>query len=262
METYRYSTPAGPSYNPRMNEPTRVLVVDDDRDLRALVADFLRKHGYAVDTAADGAAMRTALTRGHFDLIVLDIMMPGEDGLALCRALRAQTSLPIIFLSALNEEMDTIVGLELGADDYITKPFAPRELLARIRAVLRRAHSLAPVHRNLANEHISFAGWRLEPTRRELHDPAGALVSLTAGEFDLLLALTRNAGRVLTRDELLDLTRGRSAGAFDRSVDVQLSRLRRKVESNPAEPDLIKTVRGGGYLFTAHVTRHIANEAP
>jgi two-component system OmpR family response regulator len=245
-----------------MNEPTRVLVVDDDRDLRALVADFLRKHGYAVDAVADGGALRTALTRGHYDLIVLDIMMPGEDGLTLCRALRAHTAVPIIFLTALSEEMDTIIGLELGADDYITKPFTPRELLARIRAVLRRSNNLVPVHRDLVNEHITFAGWQLEPARRELHDPAGTLVSLTAGEFDLLLALARNAGRVLTRDELLDLTRGRSAGPFDRSVDVQLSRLRRKVEVNPAEPELIKTVRGGGYLFPAPVARRSPIDAP
>jgi two-component system OmpR family response regulator len=238
-----------------MNEPTRLLVVDDDRDLRGLVADFLRKHGYVVETCADGAALRTALSRGHYDLIVLDIMMPGEDGLALCRELRMHSAVPIVFLSALNDPMDSIVGLELGADDYITKPFTPRELLARIRAILRRASSLAPVHRGIANEHIRFSGWQLESARRELRDPAGTLVSLTAGEFDLLLALARNAGRVLTRDELLDLTRGRAAGPFDRSVDVQLSRLRRKVEVNPAEPELIKTVRGGGYLFTARVQR-------
>jgi two-component system OmpR family response regulator len=232
-----------------MTEPQHVLIVDDDSDIRTLVADFIGKHGYAVDTARNGVSMRAALGRAHYDLIVLDIMMPGEDGLRLCRSLREQTQIPIIFLTAAAEETDRIIGLEMGADDYLVKPFAPRELLARVRAVLRRTSVLVPVHRSDPTERLIFEGWRLAPGRRELVGPNGSLVSLTAGEFDLLLALARNAGRVLTRDQLLDLTKGRSAGAFDRSVDVQLSRLRRKMELDPTKPMLIKTVRGGGYLF-------------
>ena len=234
--------------------PLRLLVVDDDRDLRALVASFLAQHGYSVDTASDGVALRRALARARYDLIVLDIMMPGDDGLVLCRTLRAQSAVPIIFLTAASEAMDRILGLEMGADDYLTKPFAPRELLARIRAVLRRVDPLASVHRADPAERLAFEGWRIWPARRELHDPSGALVALTTGEFDLLLALARNAGRVLTRDQLLDLTRRRSAGPFDRSVDIQLSRLRRKIEADPSQPKLIKTVRSGGYLFTPRVT--------
>jgi two-component system OmpR family response regulator len=237
-----------------MSDPPRILIVDDDPDIRALLADFIGRHGYDVDTARNGVTMRTALARGHFDLIVLDIMMPGEDGLSLCRTLRTQTQIPVIFLTAAAEETDRIIGLEMGADDYVVKPFAPRELLARVRAVLRRTSSLVPVHRTDPGERLTFDGWRLVPSRRELYDAHDTLVSLTAGEFDLLVALARNAGQVLSRDQLLDLTKGRAAGAFDRSVDVQLSRLRRKLERDPAKPTLIKTVRGGGYLFAPDVS--------
>ncbi len=236
-----------------MSDVQRILIVDDDPDIRTLLADFIGRHGFEVDTARNGAAMHTALARGHFDLVVLDIMMPGEDGLSLCRTLRAQTQIPVIFLTAAAEETDRIVGLEMGADDYVVKPFAPRELLARVRAVLRRASGLVAVHRIDPAERFTFDGWQLIPGRRELYDARGTLVSLTAGEFDLLVALARNAGQVLSRDQLLDLTKGRSAAAFDRSVDVQLSRLRRKLEHDPAHPTLIKTVRGGGYLFAPSV---------
>jgi two-component system OmpR family response regulator len=236
-----------------MSDPQRILIVDDDPDIRALLADFMGRHGYAVDTARNGAAMRATLARGHYDLVVLDIMMPGEDGLRLCRTLRAHTQIPVIFLTAAAEETDRIIGLEMGADDYVVKPFAPRELLARVRAVLRRASALVPVHRTDPAERLTFDGWQLLPGRRELYDARGTFVSLTAGEFDLLVALARNAGQVLSRDQLLDLTKGRSAAAFDRSVDVQLSRLRRKLEADPAHPMLIKTVRGGGYLFAPAV---------
>ena len=237
-----------------MREPAaRLLIVDDDADLRVLLQDFFGRHGYVADVARDGATMRTALARGRYDLIVLDVMMPGEDGLALCRELRATGTTPIVFLTALADEADRIVGLELGADDYVVKPFAARELLARIRAILRRASPLVPVHRPTGPEALTFAGWRLTPARRELQSPDGVLVSLTAGELDLLAAFVRNPGLVLTRDRLLDLTKGRSAGPFDRSVDVQLSRLRRKLEADPQNPQLIKTVRSGGYLFAVSV---------
>lgn len=236
-----------------MNEPTaHILVVDDDREIRDLTARFLRKHGFRVDDAANGKEMDAHLADGAFDLIVLDLMMPGEDGLSICRRLRAETAIPIIMLTALGEETDRIVGLEMGADDYLPKPFNPRELLARIKAVLRRGgdfRSPLPV----SGRRLIFEGWTLDLTKRELRAPEGALVSLTAGEFDLLVSLAERPQRVLSRDALLDLTRGREAGAFDRSVDVQLSRLRRKIEPDPKEPTLIKTVRGGGYMFTAAV---------
>ena len=242
-----------------MTEPSQhILVVDDDREIRDLTARFLRKHGYRVDTAANGREMDAQLAAGRYDLIVLDLMMPGEDGLSICRRLRADGAIPIVMLTALGEETDRIVGLEMGADDYLPKPFNPRELLARIKAVLRRsaaaassaaAQAVVPTGRRL-----SFEGWSLDLARRELFDPTGALVTLTAGEFDLLAAFAERPHRVLSRDQLLDLTRGREAGPFDRSVDVQLSRLRRKVETNPGEPALIKTVRGGGYVFAANVT--------
>lgn len=241
-----------------MTEPSQhILVVDDDREIRDLTARFLRKHGYRVDTAANGREMDTQLANGRFDLIVLDLMMPGEDGLSICRRRRADGAIPIVMLTALGEETDRIVGLEMGADDYLPKPFNPRELLARIKAVLRRsaaASSAAAQPIAPAGRRLSFEGWSLDLARRELFDPSGALVILTAGEFDLLAALAERPHRVLSRDQLLDLTRGREAGPFDRSVDVQLSRLRRKVETNPGEPALIKTVRGGGYMFAASVT--------
>ena len=242
-----------------MTEPSQhILVVDDDREIRDLTARFLRKHGYRVDTAANGREMDTQLAAGRYDLIVLDLMMPGEDGLSICRRLRADGAIPIVMLTALGEETDRIVGLEMGADDYLPKPFNPRELLARIKAVLRRsaaaASSAAAQAVIPAGRRLSFEGWSLDLARRELFDPTGALVTLTAGEFDLLAAFAERPHRVLSRDQLLDLTRGREAGPFDRSVDVQLSRLRRKVETNPGEPALIKTVRGGGYMFAANVT--------
>jgi two-component system OmpR family response regulator len=238
-----------------MNE--RLLIVDDDPEIRHLLAEFLTGHAFEVETAADGVAMDKALAAGHFDLVILDIMLPGENCLSLCRRLRAQSALPIILLTAISEETDRIIGLEMGADDYLTKPFGPRELLARIRAVLRRTGNQAPVHSAPQGEVLTFAGWHLAPARRELINPGGALVSLTGGEFDLLLALARNPGQILSRDKLLDLTKGRSAAPFDRSVDIQLSRLRRKIEADAKDPQLIKTVRGGGYLFTPEVNHTV-----
>ncbi len=235
-----------------MADQPHLLVVDDDREIRDLLQRFLAKHGFRVDTAADGRAMQRLLDNGRFDLVVLDLMLPGEDGLAICRRLRATTRLPIIMLTALAEETDRIIGLELGADDYLAKPFNPRELLARIRAVLRRAEpASAP-----PDAVYRFAGWRLDPARRELRDPEDTVVPLTAGEYDLLLALVERPQRVLSRDQLLDLTRGRAAIAFDRSVDVQLSRLRRKIARDADEAhELVKTVRGGGYMLAVAVTR-------
>ncbi|MEQ9639035.1 MAG: response regulator [Alphaproteobacteria bacterium] len=232
-----------------------ILIVDDDREIRDLLSRFLRGHGYRVDVAGDGKQMQRVLADGRFDLVVLDVMLPGEDGLGLCRKLRAESRLPVIMLTALAEETDRIVGLELGADDYLTKPFNPRELLARIRAVLRRVAETPTAALPDDTSALGFNGWRLDLARRALTDPEGGLVALTAGEYGLLLALVERPNRVLSREQLLDLTRGRDAAPFDRAVDVQLSRLRRKIEADPKNPALIKTVRGGGYLFAAKVSR-------
>ncbi len=232
-----------------------ILVVDDDREIRSLVSQFLRKHGFRVTDAADGRDMMQVLDGGRFDLVVLDLMLPGEDGLSLCRRVRAGSSLPIIMLTAMGEETDRIVGLEMGADDYLPKPFNPRELLARIRAVLRRSGTEAPEPAEEAGGTRVFEGWSLDLAKRELRAPDGTLVPLTAGEYDLLAAIVERPGRVLSRDQLLDLTRGRDAVPFDRSIDVQISRLRRKLEPDPKEPQIIKTVRGGGYVFACEVKR-------
>ena len=236
-----------------MKDGPHILVVDDDREIRDLLARFLRKHGFRVETASDGKEMFKALAVGRFDLAVLDLMLPGEDGLSLCRRVRSGSDLPIVMLTAIGEDTDRIVGLEMGADDYLAKPFNPRELLARIRAVLRRAPEMRQQPEADRSRTFEFQGWVLDAGRRSLHAPDGVLVDLTAGEFDLLLALVEHPGRVLNRDQLLDLTRGREAGPFDRSVDVQVSRLRRKIEEDPKQPALIKTVRGGGYVFAGTV---------
>ena len=238
-----------------MSGSPHVLIVDDDGEIRDLLARFLNKHGYRVDTAADGRAMARLLEASRFDLVVLDLMLPGEDGLTLCRRLRAQSSLPIIILTAIGEDTDRIVGLEMGADDYLAKPFNPRELLARIKAVLRRAEGAVRHTSEGGGRIFAFDDWRLDAAKRELRSADGVLVPLTAGEFDLLVAFAEHPQRVLSRDQLLDLTRGRSALPFDRSIDVQLSRLRRKIEADPKEPALIKTVRGGGYIFAPEVER-------
>ena len=239
------------------NASPHILIVDDDREIRDLLARFLAKHGYRVEVAADGRAMRKALEEWRIDLVVLDLMLPGEDGLVLCRRLRAESNIPVIMLTAMGEDIDRIVGLEIGADDYVPKPFNPRELLARIKAVLRRAGE-TPAAAGAAQRDgsaLGFAGWRLEPAARRLTAPDGAGVELTAGEFELLVALVEHPQRVMSREQLLDLTRGREAAPFDRSIDVQVSRLRRKIETDPSKPEMIKTVRNGGYVFTTAVER-------
>lgn len=238
-------------YNSPVTQSPHILIVDDDREIRDLLSKFLKKHELRVDTAADGREMRKILEVSRIDLVVLDLMLPGEDGLSLCRWLRETKNVPVIMLTALGEETDRIVGLEMGADDYVAKPFNPRELLARIRAVLRRAG--APDQVAEGSQVLGFDNWRLDPVRRELRSADGVLQPLTAGEYELLLAFVQHPKRVLSRDQLLDLTKGRAAIPFDRSIDVQLSRLRRKIEINPAEPSLIRTVRGGGYVFSCNV---------
>ncbi|MEM7223057.1 MAG: response regulator [Pseudomonadota bacterium] len=239
-----------------MNESQpHILVVDDHREIRELVAKYLDKHGLRVSVADGGAAMKRILKTSAVDLVVLDIMMPGEDGLSLCRHLRETSGLPVILLTAMAEETDRVVGLEIGADDYLTKPFNPRELLARIKAVLRRAQSLPAQRAPLEGGRLRFAGWTFDPARREVSGPDGAAVPLSTAEFQLLQAFLRHPRMVLSREQLLDLTQGRATKVFDRSIDNQVSRLRRKIEADPKNPTLIQTVWGGGYLFAAEVER-------
>ena len=235
----------------------RVLMVDDDPGIRDTVSDFLRRHGYTVVTAGDAPEMEAALNRHEIDLIVLDIMLPGEDGLAICRRLSGPDAPAIIMLSAMGDETDRIIGLELGADDYLPKPCNPRELLARIRAVLRRRQEPR------ANGGVeaamgagcTFAGWRLDLVRRELRSPQGVIVNLSSGEFTLLQAFIERPQRVLTRDRLLDLARGPDSEAYDRAIDVQISRLRRKLDDGAGGQEIIRTIRNEGYVFTPKVTR-------
>lgn len=237
-----------------MTEPSpHILIVDDHRDIRETLARYLVKNGLRATTAESASHARKALKSASVDLVVLDIMMPGEDGLSLCRHLVETGSTPVILLTAMADETDRVIGLEIGADDYVTKPFNPRELLARIRAVLRRT-SLVPKERDpIEQEQLSFEGWLLNVAKRELLDAEGVAVPLSSGEFQLLCAFLKRPKMVLTRDQLLDLTTGRSPAVFDRSIDNQVSRLRRKIEADPKDPKLIKTVWGGGYMLTADV---------
>jgi len=237
-----------------MEPAPHILVVDDDREIRDLLSRFLEKQGMRVTAARDAREARKVWPLGRYHLVVLDLMMPGEPGLDFARWLRTQSDVPIVILTAMGEETDRIVGLELGADDYVAKPFNPRELLARIRAVLRRASGDGAAKEPPAKV-IRFAGWTLEPGRRRLLNPDGAEVPLTGGEYELLLVLVERPNRVLTRDMLMDLLRGRQAGPFDRAIDVAVSRLRRKLEDDGRNPTLIKTVRGGGYVLAATVER-------
>jgi len=234
-----------------MGESGHILVVDDQQEICDLVREYLTDEGFRVSTANDGAGLREEMARGPVDLVILDLVLRGEDGLQLARELRSQSDIGIIMLTGRGETVDRIIGLEMGADDYLSKPFHLRELLARVRSVLRRGsarpveHSGAP-----ARARIRFAGWTLDMASRELLSPAGDDVRLTTGEFELLSAFVNHANQVLSRDRLLDLSRHREAGPFDRTIDVQVGRLRRKLEDDPKTPTMIKTVRGGGYIFT------------
>lgn len=239
---------------PETNKP-HILIVDDDSEIRDLLSRFLAKHEYRVTTASDGREMKKALDDWQIDLIVLDLMMPGEDGLSLCRKVRADSNMPVIMLTAMGEDVDRIIGLEVGADDYMAKPFNPRELAARIKAVLRRADSGAPGNSGGEKKgRYAFAGFELDPATRALFRD-DVEIDLTAGEYDLLIAFVDHPQRILNRDQLLDMAKGRSAIPFDRSIDVQVGRLRKKIEPDYREPTLIKTVRGGGYMLTADVAR-------
>lgn len=247
--------PFGREPGSKMAAPTpHILVVEDDREIGMLVAKYLRANECRVTAAKDGREMDRALAEARIDLIVLDLNLPGEDGLSICRRLRAHGSaVPIVMLTAKGEEIDRILGLEMGADDYLPKPFNPRELLARIRAILRR-RVLGPTASDGARANaFGFAGWQLNVSLRELFSPEGAKVAVTGAEFDLLHAFCQRPGRVLSRDQLLDLTQGRFGGPYERSIDVLVSRLRGKIERDPKDPEMIKTVRSGGYLFTPAV---------
>ncbi len=233
--------------------PEHLLVVDDDREIRRLLDQYLSQAGYRVSVAEDGKAMRRVMEQSRVDLLVLDLMLPGEDGLVLCRDVRSRSNLPILMLTARDTEIDRIVGLEMGADDYLPKPFSPRELLARIRSILRRAQSLPP---NLVPTEVSafrFAGWTLEVASRNAIAPDGVVVPLSGAEFKLLRVLLEHPHRVLSRDQLLELTNGREPIVFDRSVDVLVGRLRKRLRDDGKEAALIKTVRGEGYVLAAPV---------
>ncbi|MDR6937779.1 two-component system OmpR family response regulator [Luteibacter sp. 3190] len=236
-----------------------ILVVDDDHGIRTGVVDYLRKNGLRASAAADGRDMMAQLETSAFDLIVLDIMMPGEDGLALCRNLRAgkHRAVPVLLLTARDDETDRIIGLEMGADDYVAKPFSPRELLARIKAVIRRTRMLPPNLRiTETSDTISFGQWRLDTTARHLLDADGTVVSLSGAEFRLLRVFLDHPQRVLSRDQLLNLTQGRDAELFDRSIDLMVSRLRQRLRDDAREQAYIKTVRSEGYVFSMPVTVH------
>lgn len=231
-------------------EPSpHILIVEDARDIREPLARYLREHGYRATTAADAANARKVMRGSAIDLVVLDIMMPGEDGLSLCRSIRESSQTPVILLTARGEEVDRIIGLEMGADDYIPKPFSPRELIARIAAVLRRTQALPPRQKPPESERVRFGEWTLDTGQRELIGPDGMATPLSSGEFRLLEALLERPKMALTRNQLLDLTKGRDAELFDRSIDNHVSRLRKKIEPDPRNPRYIKTVWGGGYMF-------------
>ena len=230
-----------------------ILVVEDDRETRSLIAKYLRGNGCNVAAATDGREMARAMADHRVDLLILDVMLPGEDGLSLCRKVRAESQVPIIMLTARGEDVDRILGLEMGADDYLAKPFNPRELLARINAVLRRQAAAQTVSATNGATALTFLGWRIDFRLRELRNPAGARVAMTSAEFDLLRTFCERPGRVLSRESLLDLTQGRNSGSFERSIDVLVSRIRRKIETDPQEATMIKTVRSGGYMFTPTV---------
>jgi len=234
---------------------SHLLIVDDDVEVLDLLQKFLRQHGYEVDVASDGAGLWQALERRVPDLVILDVMLPGDSGLVLCQRLRAEYKVAVIMLTAMGELSDRVVGLELGADDYLTKPFAARELLARVRAVLRRAGATGDGAVASPRSVLEFAGWQLEVLRRELRSPEGVLIPLSNGEFELLLVFAEHPRRVLSRQQLLDLARGEAHEAYDRSIDVQVSRLRRKLENDDSTAPLIRTLRNVGYLFTATVNK-------
>ncbi len=235
-------------------QQTHILIVDDDKEILSLLSDFLRQYQFTVHTATQGDEMFSVLAKHNIDLIILDLMLPGDDGITLCRKIRADSRVPIIMLTAIGDEADRIVGLEMGADDYVAKPFSPRELLARIKAVLRRSTNDNQEQEQKSASSLTFEGWELNLANRRFTSPDGLEVSLRTSEFELLEAFANHRQKVLSRDQLMDMTRDRITGPYDRSIDILISRLRQKMEVDPKNPQLIKTVRGGGYLFTPEVS--------
>jgi two-component system OmpR family response regulator len=236
-----------------MEQAIHIAVVEDDPDISQTMVQCMTEHGFVVTAARNGRDLDRVLSIGKIDLVILDVGLPGEDGLSICRRLRNQSAVPIIMVTARAAETDRIVGLEIGADDYLPKPFSPRELVARVRAVLRRATAQNDNTRQPPKT-LAFEGWKLDMARRQLLDPSGIPMPLTSGEFNILAIFCQNPQKVLSRDALLDMLHGRAAAVFDRSVDVQISRLRRKIEPNLKNPTFIKTVRYGGYFFTPAVS--------
>ncbi len=236
-----------------METPERILVVDDDLEIRELLTEYLRKNGFPTRAVADGKAMWSTLAAERFDLVVLDLMLPGEDGLSLCRRLRVESDLPVIMLTARGEETDRIVGLEMGADDYLPKPFNPRELLARIKSVLRRYRNLPRSPADADAKAFRFAGWRLDALMRNLVSPEGVVTSLSGAQYQLLTQFLAHPGRVLSRDQLMMLMHGHEADPLDRAIDLQVSRLRQRLRDDPSDPHIIKTVRGEGYVLAVPV---------
>jgi two-component system, OmpR family, response regulator len=238
-----------------MTYAASTLLVEDDSEIGDLISRYLKANQIDVTAVKDGAAMDAALAERAFDLLILDINLPGEDGLSICRRLRAEGGLPIVVVTAQSEDVDKIVGLEMGADDYVTKPFNPRELLARIRSVLRRAGAAEAPSSGFRRQIYRFSGWSLDLSARELISPEGSKIATTGAEFDLLHALCEHPNRVLTRDQLINLTHGPMAGPFERSIDTLISRLRQKIEQDPKNPKYIQTVRSEGYMFSTQVAR-------
>ncbi len=243
-----------------MDRTDHILIVDDDAEIRTLLARYLEKNGLRATAVGDGRAMWQALAAAVFDLIVLDLMLPGDDGLTLCRDLRARSDIPVVMLTARGEETDRVVGLEMGADDYLAKPFSARELLARIKSVLRRTRSLPPNLRPDDDARIRFGGWTLDTQQRRLIAADGEVTALSGAEYRLLRIFVEHPNRVLNRDQLVELTQGREAEALDRSIDVQVSRLRHRLGDDPREPAIIKTVRGEGYVLSVSV--HKGGDVP
>jgi two-component system OmpR family response regulator len=239
-----------------MDRQQHILVVDDDPEIRELLREYLARNGYRTSAVGEGKGMWQALENSQIDLIVLDLMLPGDDGLELCRNLRVNSKMPVIMLTAKGDDMDRILGLEMGADDYLPKPFNPRELLARIKTVLRRSSTI-PWQEGDESENlpVNFAGWKLDPITRHLTGEDGVVVPLSGAEYKLLDVLLAHPNRILNRDQLLDLTQGRESDPFDRSIDVLISRLRKRLGDDPKTPEIIKTVRGEGYILSAKVSK-------
>lgn len=237
-----------------METLSRIAVVEDDPEISRMMVSFMTDHGFDVSAARSGRDLDKVMSGGKIDCVILDVGLPGEDGLSICKRLRGKSSVPIIMVTARGTETDRIVGLELGADDYLPKPFSPRELVARVKAVIRRAGAQEQAAAPAQPQVLMFEGWKLDMARRQLFDPAGAPRSLTSGEFNVLALFCTHPRKVLSRDDLLELLHGRAAAVFDRSIDVQISRLRRKIETNLKDPTFIKTIRYGGYFFTPEVT--------